>query len=234
MKSKVPLSVCHTLVDYILSPHTTNQTVSTNTNTPGKDERYSALDVCALLNELHGRCQTLLEKYTTVGKTSALPVDSGIDVWCDVWKPILISLARCTQSHHANVVAEVMLRLKHALMSERHGIWLTGQQWVMVHEELVFPIVDSICQTSAAAKAQALLGSSSITQMTQMTQNSPSSTNSTNAPSSADSGSSGDASTAGNMHNNNGRLALDMLTQVVVQHAQVVRFLESSFHTRWI
>ena len=121
MRSKVPLSVCHTLVEYVLSSHATdapatlidveqqdedgqkqkgqdeehlkNQKARQILKEKGKDVRYSALDVCQLLHELHGRCLNLLEKYASENNTETSP--STIDAWNDIWKPILISMARC-------------------------------------------------------------------------------------------------------------------------------------------
>jgi len=196
MRSKVPLSVCHTLVDYVLSPHASNvlpkastknsvlrsvkgnqevdeygksatTIVANSTENNSKDERYSALDVCALLKELHLRCRGLLEKYAGIGRHTedAEDAESGnsnnnsIDAWNDVWKPILISMARCTQSSHESVVKTAMLMLESALLNGEHGDFLSGAQWIRVHDELVFPLITSICQTSAAATAQAALGS---------------------------------------------------------------------------
>jgi hypothetical protein len=222
MDSKVPLNVCHTLVEYVLSPHATNGPPSNNTaNTANmdsnsgsnnKDERYSALDVCALLNALHEKCHGLLQKFSSVnmnGKEEEEDVvvskSSSITAWSDIWKPILISLARCTSSSHSNVVHRVMMYLKNALLSEQHGVWLSGSQWIQVHEELIFPLVTSICQTNAAAKAQAALGSP-------LKDTATITTTSSSHKGAAD----GDVGT-------NSRLALNMLIQVLVQSSSVMK-----------
>lgn len=207
----MPLSVCHTLVDYVLSPHATNLPPTENDISKRKvDERFSALDVCSLLDELHQRCHGLLEKYSTVTQNEGVNHNetNGIDVWCDVWKPILISLARCSQSKHPLVVKEIVNILQNALLSQKHGQFLTGSQWVQVQEELLFPLVTSICQMSAAARAQATLGTS---------------------PTKGE----GNLAMTGDL-SNNGCHALTMLVKVIVKRSVVMkREQKNDFLTVW-
>ena len=216
MKSKVPLSVCHTLVDYVLSPHATTNIPTFVVERAGKDERYSALDICTLLYELHGRCNGLLEKYTNVGGGSSSSSGGGsIDAWTDVWKPILISMARCTQSTHQGVIKDALDKLSNALCSDDHGLWLTSKQWCQVYEELIFPLVTSICRRCAAARAQATL--------TSPTKAAASSTVNPPPPAAADVWSA-----------ELRRRALQMLTLVLVKRAELMSKKEDDFRTIWL
>ena len=63
-----------------------------------------------------------------------------------------------TQSKHEKVVEKAMVMLGNALIHAKHGDRLSGSQWIRVFEELVFPLITSICQTSAAAVSQMALG----------------------------------------------------------------------------
>ena len=232
MKSKVPLSVCHTLVDYVLSPHATTNIPTSVVEPAGKDERYSALDICTLLYELHGRCNGLLEKYANVGDGSSSSgggsggsggVGGGsgggggsYDAWTDVWKPILISMARCTQSTHQGVIKDALDKLSNALCSDDHGLWLTSRQWCQVYEELIFPLVTSICRRCAAARAQAAL--------TSPTRAAASST--VNSPPPADDDDVWSAELR--------RRALQMLTFVLVKRAELMMKKEDDFRTIWV
>eukprot|EP00943_MAST-04B_sp_MAST-4B-sp1_P006983 g6983.t1 len=144
MKACVPLTVTSTIVAYVNSVH------GIEANSLEQRPLVSTFyrdDAVNLLYYLHKRVGPLIKRFTA--KTDYAIVDdnsssvkeaTSFDAWIDCWRPVLTAMAQCLENAGENLCLHIVTLIQNSLL-DSHGNDLAGQQWKLIFEQLLFPIL---------------------------------------------------------------------------------------------
>ncbi len=144
MKACVPLTVTSTVVTYATSVH------GIEANSLEQKPLVSTFyrdDAVNLLYHLHKRVGPLIKRFTakndnaiTNGNSSSVIEATSFDAWVDCWRPVLTAMAQCLENAGGKLCFHTVSLIQKSLL-DSHGNNLPGQQWKLIFEQLLFPIL---------------------------------------------------------------------------------------------